>query len=873
MAISSKIRKEFLDFFEKKGHQIVDSAPIVLKNDPTLMFTNAGMNQFKDYFLGTKFSENRRVVNTQKCLRVSGKHNDLEEVGKDTYHHTMFEMLGNWSFGDYFKKEAIEWAWELLTEVYGLDKDRLYVTYFGGENNLQADEESMELWKNHISDDRILPFGKKDNFWEMGEVGPTGPCSEIHIDLRNPDERKKIDGKTLVNQDHEQVIEIWNLVFIQFNRKANGNLESLPEKHVDTGMGLERLVRAIHAQQSNYDSDIFQEIIKEIEKQTAKSYGQDEKINISMRVIADHCRAVSFCIADGQLPSNNKAGYVVRRILRRGLRYAYSFLDVKSPLMYKLVEVLVQQFKDVFPNLIAQQDFIEKVIRQEEETFIQTLSKGMEMLENIFANQKIKIIDGETAFLLNDTYGFPVDLTQLISKEHAFELDLKGFEKALEAQKERSKKDASKTLGDWQVFIENAQTKFLAYDQESAQIRIARLREVQNKNKSIVQAVFTQTPFYPEGGGQVGDQGYIQGVEDGEKLEVVNTKKENELIVHNLKKVPENIDQEFVAQIHVQKRLASAKNHYATHLLQGALKQILGNHIEQKGSLVNSKYLRFDFAHYEKVNQMQLHEIETLVNQKIRQSIDLEEQREMPYQEAIDQGATALFGEKYGNKVRMITFDNNFSRELCGGTHVANTKEIEHFKIISESAVAAGIRRIEAITAEAYQDYVLQKLTQLSEIEKAIGNSQDVLKSVESLVAENRNLLKEIEISRKRLLTYLKLEVKGKLQKSDTLTWAALQLQVNDAQSLKNLSFQLKNEYDNLVLVLAADLGEKVAVSALFSENITTENFNAKQIIKMMSSHINGGGGGQDFFATAGGKNPEGIPKALQEAQKQILSI
>ncbi|MEC8739748.1 MAG: alanine--tRNA ligase [Bacteroidota bacterium] len=870
MLESSRIRRQFLDFFEKKGHQIVDSAPIVLKNDPTLMFTNAGMNQFKDYFLSTKRPKNKRVANTQKCLRVSGKHNDLEEVGIDTYHHTMFEMLCNWSFGEYFKDEAIAWAWELLTEVYGLDKDRLYVTYFGGEKKLQSDEESKNLWKKHIQEDRILPFGKKDNFWEMGDVGPTGPCSEIHIDLRNKEERDKIDGRELVNKDHDQVIEIWNLVFIQYNKKADGSLEILPEKHVDTGMGLERLVRAIYTQKSNYDSNIFQDIIREIEDQTGFIYGKDGKTDTAMRVLADHTRAVAFCVADGQLPSNNKAGYVVRRILRRGLRYGFSFLDIKKPFMYVLVEVLAKQFKDVFANLHAQKEFVQKVMKQEEETFIQTLSNGLDMLENIFEHQKEKKIDGQTAFLLNDTYGFPIDLTQLISKEYGFDVDIQGFQKALQEQKNRSKQDANTAVRDWEILVHNSPTKFIGYDFFEAKIQITRFREIKNKKKSFVQAVFSQTPFYPEGGGQVGDIGFIQGVDDGQKIGVLETKKENDLIVHLLEKTPKNCQQNFLAKINTYTRISSAKNHSATHLLQAALKNVLGSHIEQKGSLVNHEYLRFDFAHFEKVSKDELLEVEQMVNDKIRQAIPLEEQRAIPLKNAIDQGATALFGEKYGDTVRMITFDKTFSKELCGGTHVANTSKIENFKIISESAVASGIRRIEAITGEAYHKYVNENLQILETIRKSIGKSNDVIKSVQSLIEENKYLQKEKDKSEKRLLSFIKADIKSQLKQDKKFTWAALQVEVGNAQALKDLSFQLKKEYENIVLVLAAEVEAKVAISVLMSENLVSEHFTAKGMIKSMSSFIQGGGGGQDFFATAGGKNPDGIKKALEEAKKQI---
>ena len=694
MTKASEVRQQFLDFFESKLHKIVDSAPIVVKNDPTLMFTNAGMNQFKDYFLGNKKAADSRVANTQKCLRVSGKHNDLEEVGVDTYHHTMFEMLGNWSFGDYFKEDAIAWAWELLTDVYKLDKDRLYVTVFEGDpdDNLEADEESVEIWSKYIDKSRILRFGKKDNFWEMGETGPCGPCSEIHMDLRPEAERSKGDGASLVNQDHEQVIELWNLVFMEFNRKADSSLHPLPNKHVDTGMGLERIVRAIDVKNSNYDTDLFAGSIAALEKISGKKYGDEEKTDIAFRVIADHIRAVTFAIADGQLPSNEKAGHVIRRILRRAIRYGYSFLGLEKPFLENLLDGLVAQFGSVFKELAAQKDFIAKVIHQEEQSFLQTLGVGLKLFDQL-ADQGASTIEGKTAFELYDTYGFPIDLTQLLARERGMNVDMEGYQVALKEQKERSRADAKKVSADWEVLLEDEKEEFVGYDYLSLDVKLTRYRKVEVKGKTKYHLVFHITPFYAESGGQVGDTGILRGTENNEVIRILDTQKENDLIIQIADKLPENKNQLFRAEVDQLKRSKTANNHSATHLLHSALRQVLGDHVHQKGSLVNEDHLRFDFSHFEKLSSEQLDEIEAMVNDRIRQAIPLQEDRNVPYNEALNKGAIALFGEKYGDVVRVITFDPEYSVELCGGTHVQNTASIGMFKITHETSVAAGVQK------------------------------------------------------------------------------------------------------------------------------------------------------------------------------------
>ena len=868
---ASEVRKKFFEFFEGKGHRIVDSAPIVIKDDPTLMFTNAGMNQFKDYFLGNKKAEYTRVADTQKCLRVSGKHNDLEEVGVDTYHHTMFEMLGNWSFGDYFKEDAISWAWELLTEVYGLPKDRLYVTVFEGDakDGVSADEEAAKIWERFIDKDRILYCDKKDNFWEMGDTGPCGPCSEIHMDLRTEEERAKQQGKALVNRDHEQVIEIWNLVFIQYNRLANGSLESLPLQHVDTGMGLERIVRAVNAKQSNYDIDLFMDVIASLEKISGKAYGKDSKVDIAFRVIADHLRAVSFTIADGQLPSNEKAGYVVRRILRRAIRYGYSFLGLEQPFIHKLVPVLADKFDNVFPELKKQQDFIGNVIEQEERSFLNTLNNGLKLFDKYV--QHGGGITGANAFELYDTYGFPIDLTELLAKEKGIVVDIEGYSMKLEEQRERGRKDAKKEAGDWvEVHPDNRQ-EFVGYDQTSAHIKIARYREVTVKKKKQYHLVFNLTPFYAESGGQVGDTGVLIGQENNEKVGILDTQKENDLNVMVSEKLPENLQQVFTAQVNESKRLETENNHSATHLLHAALKEVLGDHVNQKGSLVNHKHLRFDFSHFQKVEKQELERIEKMVNQKIRAAIALDEARNVPFDDAMDRGATALFGEKYGDVVRVITFDKEFSVELCGGTHVSNTSQIGMFKIVSESAVAAGVRRIEAITGEAADRYLSEKLDLLDEVAQTLGKQQDVLKAITSLQHENEMLRKKLEQFEAVQLAQQKEKLKQAVRRNNGVNAIVELVELGHAGQAKDLCFQLKEEIEDLFCVLLANIEGKPSVSIMISDTILTEKgWNAGQLIRTWAKEVKGGGGGQPFFAQAGGADVSGLPKIKTLAEELI---
>lgn len=865
---SKEIRKAFLDFFKENEHQIVQSAPMVVKGDPTLMFTNAGMNQFKDQFLGNEPVRWPRVADTQKCLRVSGKHNDLEEVGLDTYHHTMFEMLGNWSFGDYFKKEAIAWAWEFLVDRMGLPADRLYATVFEGssDDNLQRDNEAAGYWENHLPKERILDGSKKDNFWEMGDTGPCGPCSEIHIDIRPENERKKIPGQELVNKDHPLVIEIWNLVFIQFNRKADGSLQELPAKHVDTGMGFERLCMALQGVTSNYDTDIFQNIITEIEKLSTIKYGSDEKTDIAMRVIADHLRAVAFAIADGQLPSNNKAGYVIRRILRRAVRYGYTFLNFREPFIFKLVEVLKQTMGDAFPELGAQQQLIEKVMMEEEESFLRTLSTGIKLLDEMISKTKQENktqISGNDAFVLYDTFGFPLDLTALIARENELNVDETGFTKAMEAQKSRSRNAAQLETGDWVEIRKIDQTEFLGYDTTKAEIRIARYRKVSQKKKSFYQLVFDQTPFYGESGGQVGDSGFIE--QDGVKTIIFDTQKENNLIVHLSEKLPENPEEPFLAVVNQEKRRETANNHTATHLLHAALREVLGTHVEQKGSLVNSDHLRFDFSHFQKMTDEEIEQVESLVNEKIRANTSREENREMPMQKAQELGAMMLFGEKYGDSVRVIKFGE--SVELCGGTHVDATGQIGLFKIVSESAIAAGVRRIEAITGKRAEKYVNDQINTLKNIRETVKGSKDILAGVMNLLKENTELSKKIEAFGRERLKILKANLKSKVLTENGVNIIADQVDVDNAAMLKDLAFQLKNEVENLYLVLGADIDGKPNLTVMISEDLVNEKgLNAGKIVREAGREIKGGGGGQSFYATAGGKDVSGIQAAIEKA-------
>lgn len=1024
---ATEIRQQFLDFFEQKGHKIVESAPIVVKDDPTLKFTNAGMNQFKDIFLGNKKAKATRVVDTQKCLRVNGKHNDLEEVGVDTYHHTMFEMLGNWSFGDYFKEDAINWAWELLTEVYKLDKDRLYVSVFEGDegDNLGLDTEAKNLWLKHVPESKIILGNKKDNFWEMGDVGPCGPCSEIHVDLRSDAERAKVDGATLVNADHEQVIEIWNLVFMQYNRvwipgglrihydlieelensdidskeesklieisrTKNTELHPLPNQHVDTGMGFERLVRAVHSMQSNYDSDLFMDSIHELEKISGKKYGKDEQTDIAFRVIADHLRAVCFAIADGQLPDNGGAGYVIRRILRRAVRYGYSFLGLEKPFMHLLVPGFVAKFEAVFSGLGEQMNFLKNVVEQEEKSFLRTLKRGIEIFEKqyfdfhytngskkdhsykfedylslnnvkydnvmvipkdwpssvmnsssshgwyipsldkvvvrmwefsedlildteeevdirflktnknagcklVLLNDDPNFLEGKNiikefglepgakfyitklpgyfAFELYDTFGFPIDLTQLIAKEKGIEVDIEGFKAALQQQKDRSRADAKKESGDWIIVTEDEKEEFVGYDYTETDVRITRYREVESKGKKQYHLVFNLTPFYAESGGQVGDKGVIIGKNTDEKLGINDTQKENQLIIHLADKIPQDLDQVFHAKVNVDKRTATTLNHSATHLLQAALREVLGDHVAQKGSLVNEKHLRFDFSHFQKVEKTDLEKIETLVNEKIREAIALEEARNVPFDEAVSKGAMALFGEKYGDTVRVITFDKDYSVELCGGTHVSNTAQIGSLKIVHESAVAAGVRRIEAITGTKADRYVKDKMDLLETLGAELGNPQDILKALQSLKNENAEIATKLVEFENQQLGGLKDKLLAGAKSTNGVNAIVEIIPINDAAQAKDLCFQFKEELDNLFCVLLADIGGKPSISIMISDSLVQEKgWNAGQLIREWAKEVKGGGGGQPFFAQAGGADVSGLSKVKELAEAFVAS-
>nr|WP_321484856.1 alanine--tRNA ligase [uncultured Draconibacterium sp.] len=868
MKTSKEIRKAFLDFFTGKEHQIVNSAPMVVKGDPTLMFTNAGMNQFKDQFLGNEPVKYPRVADTQKCLRVSGKHNDLEEVGLDTYHHTMFEMLGNWSFGDYFKKEAIDWAWEFLVDRMGIDASRLYATVFEGsaDDNQERDNEAAGYWEQYLPKDRILNGNKKDNFWEMGETGPCGPCSEVHVDIRSEEERAKVPGCDLVNMDHPQVIEIWNLVFIQFNRKANGNLESLPAKHVDTGMGFERLCMVLQGVQSNYDTDVFQNTIAEIGKLCNKKYGENEKVDIAMRVIADHLRAVAFAIADGQLPSNNKAGYVIRRILRRAVRYGYTFLDLKDAFIYRLVDVLKETMGEAFPELVSQQTLIEKVIKEEEESFLRTLSTGIKLLDDIISkakNEGAKEIAGKDAFVLYDTFGFPLDLTELITRENGLGVDENGFGVEMQAQKDRSRNAAAQETHDWVELRKIEKTEFLGYDKLEAEIKIARYRKVTQKKKSFYQLVFDQTPFYGESGGQVGDAGYIEF--DGVKTSIFDTQKENNLTVHLVNELPENPEETFYAVVNAKRRTNIANNHTATHLLHAALREVLGTHVEQKGSLVNADHLRFDFSHFQKMTDEEIAAVEKLVNEKIRANSVKEENREMPIEEAKASGAMMLFGEKYGEAVRVIKFGE--SVELCGGTHVAATGQIGLLKIVSESAIAAGVRRIEAITADRAEKYINDQLALLNDIKETLKGSNDILGSVTTLLQQNTEFSKQIDTFQQESLKITKLNLKSKILYEKGVNIIADKIVIDNAGLVKDLAFQLKGEIDDLFLVIGADVNGKPNLTVMISDNIVADKgLNAGQIVREAGKEIKGGGGGQPFYATAGGKDVNGLQAAIEKA-------
>ena len=865
------IRKTFVDFFENKGHTAVPSAPMVVKNDPTLMFINAGMNQFKDYFLGNTEPKNRRVVNSQKCLRVSGKHNDLDEVGVDTYHHTMFEMLGNWSFGDYFKEEAIAMAWELLTKVYELPKDRLYVTVFEGDasDNIGVDQESIDIWKSHIDASRIIKASKKDNFWEMGDVGPCGPCTEIHIDLRNDEERQKTDGKSLVNADHPQVIEIWNVVFIQFDRKANKSLSNLPETHVDTGMGLERLAMALQGKQSNYDIDLFQAIINKLEEISNITYGNNEASDIALRVIADHLRAISFSIADGQLPSNTGAGYVIRRILRRAIRYAYQTLDLKEPFMGSLVPVLIQEMAQAYPELKVQEQAIIKVITEEENSFYRTLAQGIKRINQLIIKCKSdgkEILDGKSVFELYDTYGFPLDLTSLIAREQKLAIDSKGFNLHLEEQKNRSRKATSLDVQDWITVTETPYVGFNGYDHLESSVNIIKYREVQQKGKLFYQLVLNETPFYPEGGGQVGDQGVL--IKNEKKIFIFDTKKENNLILHFTKEIPDELVGTFSAQVNTSKRFNAARNHSATHLLHHALQKVLGAHVEQKGSLVQPDGLRFDFSHFSKVNDEELKKIESIVLKEIQENHKLEEFRKMPIEKAKKMGATALFGEKYGSEVRLIKF--NDSLELCGGTHISNTNEIGMFTIISEAAVASGIRRIEAICGDTADAYFRTRSQKYEAALTLLKKPKNLELSIQDLIVKNQTLNKTIEVLQKEQSKRIKTELKNKIVQKNGVNFLAANIET-PSTSAKDILFQLKAECKDFVGIIGNTEQEKCGLHIIISDNLVNERgWNASNWIKEVSAHIQGGGGGQPFYASAGGKNAAGIPQAIKDLEKKI---
>lgn len=880
---AQEIRQKFLDFFKEKGHLIVPSAPLVLKNDPTLMFTNSGMAQFKDFFLGNGAPPSKRIADTQKCLRVTGKHNDLEDVGHDTYHHTMFEMLGNWSFGDYFKKDALEWSWELLTKVYGLPKERLYASVFGGDESekLEKDGESYDIWKRMLPEDHILFGSKKDNFWEMGDTGPCGPCSEIHIDLRPEEEVKKIPGRELVNGDHPQVVEIWNNVFMQFERMADKSLRLLPAQHVDTGMGFERLCMAIQGKTSNYDTDIFQPLIQLIAHKANCQYGKDNKKDIAMRVIADHIRAISFTIADGQLPSNNKAGYVIRRILRRAVRYGYTYLAFKEPFLYSLVPLLSAQFKEVFPELIRQQEFIMNVIREEEHSFLRTLETGLKRIEAILEEKKYQPgdeIDGKIVFELYDTFGFPDDLTALIARENQLGIDKKGFNQEMQAQKERARNAQSKELEDWVELNPVSAVEFVGYDVLWAETQIVKYRQVKTKDKTQYQIVLAKTPFYAESGGQVGDTGELEfmlgEISKACTVKVIDTQKENDLIIHI---VEDDTWLEWKSQLatmdircqvdECQRNLISA-NHSATHLMHSALREVLGNHVAQKGQLVNAKALRFDFSHFAKITEEELSRIEQMVNEKIRENIALEEKRSVPVQVAVEEmKAIALFGEKYGEFVRVITFDQNFSRELCGGTHVRATGQIGLFKIISESSSSAGVRRIEAYTSENAEAYLQIQLRQLEEIREILKNPKDLIKSIVNLMEEKSALQKKVEAFELQQVQNLKNELAAQVQNYEGVNFLATQVKVPSADALKQLAFDLKAKVNNLFAVLATQIDGKPQIAVMIADNLVKEKgYHAGNIVKELAKEIQGGGGGQPFYATAGGKDLNGLGRVVEKS-------
>ncbi len=884
---ASHVRQQFLDFFASKGHHIVPSAPIVVKDDPTLLFINSGMAPFKDYFLGNKPAPYKRIADTQKCLRVSGKHNDLEEVGYDTYHHTMFEMLGNWSFGDYFKTDAIAWAWELLTDVFKLDKDRLYVTYFEGDkgDNLGADTETQNLWRQYTTDERILPGNKKDNFWEMGDTGPCGPCTEIHIDLRSDEERAATPGRELVNADHPQVVEVWNNVFMEFQRLADKSLVKLPAQHVDTGMGFERLMMAVSGVKSNYDTDVFQPLIRFIAREVGVAYHgtapakatdqpatENEKTDIAIRVIADHIRTIAFTIADGQLPSNVKAGYVIRRILRRAVRYAFSSLNQKQPFLFKLVPVLAEQMRDIFPELQAQTAFVQRVIEEEEIAFLKTLETGLRRLDALeeAARANGNRIDGKTAFELSDTFGFPLDLTALIAREKGLTVDEEGFKQELALQKNRSRNAQESEQSDWTIVADSdEQPAFVGYDLDVAPARILRYRKTTAKGKTEYQFVLDQTAFYAESGGQIGDTGFLESPLS--KVRVLDTRRENDLIVHTVLELPQDLDGEFSARPDAARRDQIRQNHSATHLLQAALREVLGSHVQQKGSLVSEKLLRFDFSHFTKVTEQQLREIEQIVNGRIRQQIPLDERRNVPIAEAKNLGAMALFGEKYGEFVRVITFDKEYSVELCGGLHVRNTGSIGFLKITAESAVGAGVRRIEAVTGAGAEAYVDQQLVLLAQVRETLGNPQHLIPSIEKLSEETAGLRKQLEQFELQSLNQQKDQLAAQVKDLHGINFLAALVQAGSTESLKKLAYDLRQVVPNLVAVLGAEIDGKPQLAVMLDDEIVKAGkLNATALVRELAKDIQGGGGGQPFFATAGGKNVAGLGAAIGKAEELI---
>jgi alanyl-tRNA synthetase len=869
---SQQIRQAFLDFFKEKQHRILPSAPMVLKNDPTLMFTNAGMNQFKNNFLGTHRPSHLRVADTQKCLRVTGKHNDLEEVGHDTYHHTMFEMLGNWSFGDYFKKEAIAWAWEFLTDRMKLDGERIYATIFEGDprDGVERDQEAYDHWKDFLPPYRILDGSKKDNFWEMGETGPCGPCSEIHLDLRDEADRKKVSGADLVNKDHPLVIEIWNLVFIQFNRKADGSLASLPEKHVDTGMGFERLCMAIQGKKSNYDTDLFTPLISQIARRAGRTYGKDHSTDVAMRVVADHLRAIAFSVADGQLPSNIKAGYVIRRILRRAVRYAYTYLDQKDPFMHGLVASLVDTMGEAFPELVAQQELIQRVVREEEQSFLATLETGIGLLDRLVEKaraEKQGSIHGREAFVLYDTYGFPLDLTELILAEQEMTVNREEFQAEMDKQKKRSRKAAESESGDWTILMDDDTEEFVGYEFLSTEVKITRYRKVVSKKKTHYHLVFNLTPFYAESGGQVGDRGIIEN--EQEKVEILDTRKENELIIHIAKTMPRDPGAVFTARVDEGRRIRTANNHTATHLMHHALREVLGTHVEQKGSLVEPDYLRFDFSHFQKLSDEEIRKVEHLVNDMIRLNSPMEEHRKIPMSKAEQMGALALFGEKYGDAVRVIRFGD--SVELCGGTHVSATGQIGIFRIFRESSIAAGIRRIEAITGKVAERYIDEHMDTVRQIASNFENQKDVVKAVRAVLDEHSALAKQVDKFQKNMLGVVIKNLEKEMERVGDLALISKRLELDNPGHLRDLAFQMRSRYPKVCLILGAEIDGKAHLAILLAD-IAIQNYglNASTLIREVSREIQGGGGGQPFFATAGGKNPGGIDAALEQARNIV---